>query len=219
MKAPVERGIKRRKENFAAFSLSIPKKSAEEIVMPLRDTPGKSASAWKSPIRVAFFALTFERAFENLVRKRTTPVKINAPPINAVEENVFSIMSLKKNPNSAAGTVAIARYPQSGLYSLLKLKRAAISLLVKTIMARTDERWRAVKKNISGSEIMFERSARCPDEDIGKNSVAACITARIISFSMAYFISSSDITFIPCFLRSSVATPSPFIILPENVPS
>jgi len=35
-----------------------------------------------------------------------------------------------------------------------------------------------VIKNKSGSEIILKISARCPEEDIGKNSVAACIKAR-----------------------------------------
>ena len=42
--APKESGINNKKENFAAFSLSIPANRAAEIVVPLLETPGKSAS-------------------------------------------------------------------------------------------------------------------------------------------------------------------------------
>ena len=43
-------GIPRRNENFAAFFLSHPDKSAIEIVAPDRDTPGIMAKAWAIPI-------------------------------------------------------------------------------------------------------------------------------------------------------------------------
>lgn len=39
--APNVTGINKRKENLAAFSFSIPENRAEEIVIPLRDIPGK----------------------------------------------------------------------------------------------------------------------------------------------------------------------------------
>ena len=43
--APIESGMNKRKENFAAFSLSKPNNKPDEIVIPLLETPGKSASA------------------------------------------------------------------------------------------------------------------------------------------------------------------------------
>jgi len=55
---------------------------------------------------------------------------------------------------------------------------------VKINTARSEAICKAVKKNKFGSEIRFENNARCPDEDIGRNSVAACMIARKISDSM-----------------------------------
>jgi hypothetical protein len=66
----------------------------------------------------------------------------------------------------------------------LKVIKLAISFLVKIITARRLERWRAVKKNRFGAEIKLETSARCPLDETGRNSVAACIIARRISVSM-----------------------------------
>jgi len=58
-KAPIANGMKRRNENFAAFSFGMPRKSEDEIVMPDLETPGKSARVWKRPISNAFFELSF----------------------------------------------------------------------------------------------------------------------------------------------------------------
>ena len=47
-------GMPKRKENFAASSLSQPDTSAVEIVTPDLETPGKIANAWEIPIRRLF---------------------------------------------------------------------------------------------------------------------------------------------------------------------
>ena len=47
-------GIPKRKENFAASSLSNPDIKALEIVTPDLETPGKIANAWKKPIKKLF---------------------------------------------------------------------------------------------------------------------------------------------------------------------
>ena len=44
-------GMPKRKENFAASTLSQPDTRAEEIVTPDLDTPGIIAKAWEKPIR------------------------------------------------------------------------------------------------------------------------------------------------------------------------
>ena len=50
MFAPIITGIDIKKENFNAFFSFNPTKSPEEIVIPERDTPGKSASACAIPV-------------------------------------------------------------------------------------------------------------------------------------------------------------------------
>ena len=52
--ARVMAGIPKRKENLVASTLSQPKISAVEIVIPDLETPGKTAKAWERPIRKLF---------------------------------------------------------------------------------------------------------------------------------------------------------------------
>lgn len=111
--APNARGMKSKNENLAAFSFSIPRNIADEIVIPLLETPGKSARIWNKPM---INADLFDNCFlltGIFVSNKIVPVKRNAIPINNKELSADSIMSLNKNPNSAAGIVAIIRYFQS----------------------------------------------------------------------------------------------------------
>ena len=56
---PKMRGTTIRKENRAAFSLSIPSKTEVEIVAPERETPGNIAMACATPIMSAWKKFTF----------------------------------------------------------------------------------------------------------------------------------------------------------------
>ena len=56
---PMMRGITIRKENLAAFSLSIPSKTEEDIVAPEREMPGNIAMACETPIMSEWKKLTF----------------------------------------------------------------------------------------------------------------------------------------------------------------
>ena len=51
--------------------------------------------------------------------------------------------------------------------------KSYISSLVQRITAKSEAKCKIVKKNKFGSEITFENNAKCPDEETGKNSVAA----------------------------------------------
>ncbi len=66
-----------------------------------------------------------------------------------------------------------------------KVRRNFTSFLVKIRTAISEARCNAVKKKRSGSEIRFETSARWPELEIGRNSVAAWIIARSISVIMS----------------------------------
>ena len=184
MNAPRERGIKSKNENLATFSLSAPLKSPAEIVIPLLETPGKSAKTWNKPIRREFLPLRFSLPELNLVRNKIPVVNKNAVPKNKNEENVVSIKFLKKYPKSAAGIVATIRYFQSFNESFLNVNRKEISFLVKIKTAISEAKWSAVKKNKFGSEIKLEKSARWPEDETGKNSVAAWTIARNISVNI-----------------------------------
>lgn len=110
----------------------------------------------------------------NFVAKITIPVKIKAIPKSRYELNDCSIISLKKNPTNAAGIVAIIIYFHNVLASSLNVKRCLISFLVKIRTAIKEARCKAVKKNrFSGKDKIFETNARCPEEETGRNSVAA----------------------------------------------
>ncbi len=50
--------MNKRNENFVALSFGIPANNPAEIVIPLRETPGKSAMIWKSPMIMEFFVLS-----------------------------------------------------------------------------------------------------------------------------------------------------------------
>ena len=79
--------MKSRNENLAAFSLSIPKNNAEEIVTPLLLIPGKIAAICAIPIARAFLLFNFENCFEFLVDNNINPVMIKAVPKKRYESN------------------------------------------------------------------------------------------------------------------------------------
>ena len=60
---PKMRGTTIRKENRAAFSLSIPSKTEVEIVAPERETPGNIAMACEIPTMSAWKKLRFDLCF------------------------------------------------------------------------------------------------------------------------------------------------------------
>ena len=66
------------------------------------------------------------------------------------------------------------------------MKRNFISFLVKIITANNDARCKIVKKKISCVAFgrIFDINAKCPEEEIGRNSVIDCIIAKIIWFNM-----------------------------------
>lgn len=59
--APKVTGINKRNENFAAFSPFNPENNPAEIVMPLLETPGKSARACIKPINIEFLLSNLEK--------------------------------------------------------------------------------------------------------------------------------------------------------------
>ena len=99
---------------------------------------------------------------------------------------MLSIKSLKNKPANPAGIIPIIRYLINLQLSLLNFKISDISFLVKIKTANKEAKWRKVIKNIFGVPIIFETSAKCPSEEIGKNSVIDCIKANIISFNIFY---------------------------------
>ncbi len=111
--APIANGINSRKENFVALSLGIPANNAEEIVIPDREIPGKSATIWKRPMISAFLALSGCNLLAKRVKNNIVPVKIKAIPITSNDERVCSIRSLKKRPKMTAGIVAMIMYRAS----------------------------------------------------------------------------------------------------------
>jgi hypothetical protein len=108
--APNITGIESKNENFAASSDFKPVNSPAEIVIPLLETPGKRARSWKNPTKREFFQLSSEKTLENLVNNKIIPVNINAKPKKRSDEKELSILDSKKQPNIAAGIVAIIRY-------------------------------------------------------------------------------------------------------------
>ena len=95
------------KKNRAAFSLSIPKITAVEIVAPEREIPGSIAMACETPISIASFIPTcFDDALALSAKNNSTPVissmlptNVNAPPKSA------STSSLNNTPTNAAGII------------------------------------------------------------------------------------------------------------------
>lgn len=87
MNAPSAKGMNIKKENFTAFSFSILKNIAVEIVIPLLEIPGNSARACINPITKEFLVEKLEESlglFENvmnLVEKTIIPVKMKNIPI------------------------------------------------------------------------------------------------------------------------------------------
>ena len=99
--------MKSRNENFAVCSFFTPWNIPVEIVIPERETPGKSAKICINPIIKEFFKFIFlVDIFGSLVRSRIRPVKIKVMPITRYEEKDDPIVELKKYPKVAAGIVA-----------------------------------------------------------------------------------------------------------------
>lgn len=182
IKAPIVNGMNIKKENLAAFSLFIPRKEAEEIVIPLREIAGNNAKTWKSPIINEFlkFNVLFV-IFTNFVESKTNPLSIKNKPINKKELDVFSIKSLKRKPNIPAGIIPIKTY-QAVLS--LNFKTSNISFLKKIITANNDAKCKKIVKNKFGVEIIKEVNAKCPSEETGRNSVNDWISASISSFNI-----------------------------------
>ncbi len=150
--APIIRGMDRRNENLAAFSLSIPWYKATDIVIPLLETPGNNARVWNKPIISEFKGLSFLfSGFMNLVNNKTNPVRIKEKPINSKELNFDSIKLLNKKPIKAAGKVAIVKNSHI-LFDFLKASNSLISFLVNIITAAKEARCKTEKKNKSGFE-------------------------------------------------------------------
>ena len=63
----------------------------------------------------------------------------------------------------------------------MKLNKLKISFLVKIKTASKEARCRVVIKKRLGFPMRFEIKARCPELEIGRNSVAAWIIAKRIS--------------------------------------
>ena len=101
------------------------------------------------------------------------PVNINASPRKRYEENIFSIVSWKRKPTMAAGAVAMIKNVQRGFDFLSNFSREKISFRVKIRTAIKEAKCNVVKKNKSGLEIKLEIRDRWPEEDTGRNSVAA----------------------------------------------
>lgn len=173
--APITKGMKSKNENFAAFSLSMPRWSAVEIVVPLLEIPGKSARICARPIANDFLEFSFFPALVFFVERRIIPVIKKKIPTARSEPRLFEIRSENKRPKSPAGIVAIIKNNHNFLESLLNFSNSLISFLVKIKTARRDAKCSmAIRKRFSwGRAINFEKSARCPLEEIGRNSVAA----------------------------------------------
>ena len=160
----------------------------EEIVIPALETPGNKAKTWNKPIINEFFMLSLEYSFVNLVENNIIEVKKNPKPKTKNDEKLVLITSLNIKPNIEAGIVAIIRNIHILEYFLSKLNNCKISFLKKTTTASNDEKCKIVIKNKSGSDIKFWNKARCPDEEIGRNSVIAWMIANITSFDMKFLI-------------------------------
>ena len=100
---PNIKGTTIKNENLAAFSLSIPSKTATEIVAPDLEIPGIIAIAWEIPIKseerkLTFFSVGFALSAKNSsppVRMSINPTLIKSP------SNKDSISLSKKNPANA----------------------------------------------------------------------------------------------------------------------
>ena len=104
---PKIKGTTIKKENRAAFSLSIPKSTAVDIVAPEREIPGRIAIACEIPIRIAALIPTcFADALALSAKNNNKPVINSIPPTKVqVPPNSASISSLKNTPTKAAGII------------------------------------------------------------------------------------------------------------------
>lgn len=114
-------GTASRKENTTADLRSSPAVTAPIIVAAARDTPGMTETAWKSPIRKAFFRLNFSIVivfFFGSIRNFSQIIK-NIPPRNSDQSTMLVlprrncfIKSYKNNPTNAVGMNAVMSFSQ-----------------------------------------------------------------------------------------------------------
>ena len=104
---PTIKGTTIKNENLAAFVLSIPNKTAVEIVAPDLDIPGKIAIAWDIPTTIAFLKVTFfVVSFALSANKRSRAVMSNIHPTKRIcPPNREAISSSKKRPIKTVGII------------------------------------------------------------------------------------------------------------------
>lgn len=86
---------------------------------------------------------------------------------------MLSIILLKNNPTNPAGIIPIIKYLINFQLFLSSFNNWIISFRVKIITANKDARCRNVIKNKLGDSRRLDKIARCPLEEIGRNSVIA----------------------------------------------
>ena len=104
---PTISGTTIKKEKRAAFSLSIPNRTAVAMVAPLLEIPGNMATAWSNPMIKALFALmSFKVDFARSAKPSKTPVKRSMAPTSKIFwSKSWVIKSSKKSPTITAGII------------------------------------------------------------------------------------------------------------------
>src|SRR5215212_9471901 len=196
--APAMMGTLIRKEKRAASSRRRPRKSPSVIVAPERETPGTSAAACASPIPTAS---TKRSLSARRVLRPTPSATINNTPtatrLKATTQGLRTVFSKKlsrKNPIRAAGTVeARIKYASRccgsarslppgesertnapAIPSRSRQKKETTATRVPRCSATSNGRpkrsWLRPRKYCARS--------RCPELEIGRNSVSPCTTPR-----------------------------------------
>ena len=111
-----------RKEKSAASSRSMPAKTHAASVVPLLESPGRTASACAPPIRKERFASRRRSGYPRLSRRDASKSRTAVSAKNSQRyfppKKILSTRSPSRTPTSAAGRVASSRYSNFFLSSL-----------------------------------------------------------------------------------------------------
>ena len=198
-----------RNENSATLLRDAPLRSPDDMVVPERESPGITATAWPRPItsacpKVISFpsvtpdlpsvspdlpsvTLSLPKGLALSDRNSSNAVTIRAQPTTSSELKSSSTLSLKKKPTMATGiidTTSLAMKSVCSLYLNLNRpwRRSSICLRNTTIVARAVATCTVISKarSLGASAPRSSRNiTRCPLLLTGRNSVSPCTKPRI----------------------------------------
>lgn len=162
-----------RNENFATSFLSAPEKTPAEMVVPLRDKPGKTAKPCAKPMKNAVLYENDVFFFENVSEKNNKTALSEkhtgrSPPAKALL-TIGKMQSTMRQVGIVATTIEMVCF-ESGCLIICQMSfQNTTQMESKVAMCN-----KMLTNKLSSTPKILEKSTRCPEDDTGKNSVNPC---------------------------------------------